>query len=69
MPDLEIHWYDAPRWQAFTISDFVRLCREHQMAIEREIFLAGHRRLRTDYWPNLRASTAIFSLHRPRPSG
>jgi methionine biosynthesis protein MetW len=63
MPDLGTHWYDAPRWQAFTIADFAQLCQAQRIEIAQRAYLAGYHRLRTGLLPNLRASTAIFLLH------
>lgn len=64
-PDYPQAWYDAPRWQAFTIADFLALCGREGYVIERQVFLSGERTITV--WPNLRARTAIFALSRKLP--
>lgn len=68
-PDLPDAWYDVPRWQAFTITDFGQYCREIGVAIDRQVYLANGKLIRIRKYKNLRATTAVFGLssagHKP----
>ena len=61
-PDLPQPWYDTPRWQAFTITDFGRFCRQQNLTIDRQIYLAGDHPYTRRKFKNLLATTAIFAL-------
>jgi methionine biosynthesis protein MetW len=61
-PDHDQPWDEPPRWQAFTISDFLDFCRKHDFLIRSEIFLSGSRRGR--YFSNLMAKSAVFALEK-----
>ncbi|MCB9100947.1 MAG: methionine biosynthesis protein MetW [Anaerolineales bacterium] len=61
-PDLPQPWYAAPRWQAFTITDFSRFCRQQNFSIDRQIYLAGAQPCTYSKFKNLLATTAIFAL-------
>lgn len=63
-PDLPQRWHDRPRWQAFTVTDFARLCQEIGIRITRQIYLAGNRRIKVRKYKNLLSTTAIFELER-----
>ncbi len=63
-PDLPQHWYDAPRWQAVSITDFAGYCQQVGIAITREIYLNRGRRARIIKVKNLLATTAVFRLER-----
>ncbi|MEZ4863239.1 MAG: methionine biosynthesis protein MetW [Caldilineaceae bacterium] len=63
-PDLPQPWYEAPRWQAFTITDFARFCRQIDVQIEQEVYLAHGYRIEPRRAKNLLATTAVFTLHR-----
>lgn len=63
-PDLPQPWYEAPRWQAFTVTDFAHFCHDIGVHIEREIYLARGRRIQVRKFKNLRPTTAIFALLR-----
>jgi methionine biosynthesis protein MetW len=63
-PDLPQAWHDAPRWQAFSITDFARFCREHGVAIVGERYLSGSRPIEIIKVKNLVATTAVFVLER-----
>ena len=65
-PDLPQAWYDTPRWQALTVADFGRFCRQINVHISHQIYLAGDRAIRTGRFKNLRATTAIFVVERQR---
>jgi methionine biosynthesis protein MetW len=60
--DLPQKWYDAPRIQAFTITDFGNFCREFGIHIRREVYLVRGRRIRVWKYKNLLATTAVFVL-------
>lgn len=62
MPDLGTHWFEAPRWQAFTISDFIGLCQAHDFSIRESLFLNRGQKVGLRSWANLLATTAVFSL-------
>lgn len=61
-PDLPQAWHEAPRWQAFTITDFARFCRRQDVRITGEVYLMHGRRVRIIKVKNLLATTAIFRL-------
>jgi len=63
-PDLPQPWYEAPRWQAFTITDFARCCREIDVTICQEVYLSRGRRIEVRKFKNLLATTAVFTLER-----
>jgi methionine biosynthesis protein MetW len=63
-PDLPQRWGDVPRWQAVTITDFGRFCRQADIRIVHQVYLAGQRRLPGQVFKNLLATTAIFILER-----
>lgn len=60
--DLPQAWYETPRWQAFTVADFETFCRQLDIPIRQRVFLRGPHKLQTGWWPNLRASTAVYVL-------
>lgn len=61
-PDLSQPWHEKPRWQAFTVTDFARFCRENGIAITRQAYLARGRRVRIIKFTNLLSTTAVFVL-------
>jgi methionine biosynthesis protein MetW len=62
--DLPHRWYDAPRMQAFTITDFARFCRAVGITIHEAVYLAHGRRVSIWKFNNLTATTAVFLLSR-----
>jgi methionine biosynthesis protein MetW len=62
--DLPQRWYDAPRMQAFTITDFGRFCQTVGIAIRQEVYLTHGRRIHVRKVKNLLATTAVFVLER-----
>lgn len=62
--DLPQAWYEVPRWQAFTITDFGLFCRQIGVTIRHEVYLAEGRRIDVQRYKNLLATTAIFGLER-----
>ena len=63
--DLPQAWYESPRWQALTITDFAHFCRQIGVEIREEIYLSQGRRVHIRRFKNLLATTAIFGLARP----
>jgi methionine biosynthesis protein MetW len=63
-PDLPQAWYEKPRWQAFSITDFARFCRQAGIHISREAYLAGGRRVHIYKFTNLFATTGVFMLEK-----
>lgn len=63
-PDLPQPWHAAPRWQAFTITDFAEFCRRNGIAITRQAYLAHGRRASIFKFTNLMATTGVFLLER-----
>jgi len=63
-PGLPQPWYEAPRWQAFTITDFGQFCRLIDVTICQEVYLAHGRRIQVRKVKNLLATTAVFVLER-----
>ena len=57
-------WYEVPRWQAFTITDFGTFCNQIGVNIRHEVYLAHGRRIEIHRFKNLLATTAIFGLER-----
>lgn len=62
--DLAERWYEAPRWQAFTVADFGDFCRRLGIDVLRAIYLSHSRRLGWVPYKNLRATTAVYALQR-----
>ena len=63
-PDLPQQWYDVPRWQAFTVTDFARYCAQIGIRIDRQVYLAHGKVIRVRKYKNLRAMTAVFGLRK-----
>lgn len=61
-PDLPQPWYEKPRWQAFTVTDFAAFCRSRGIAIIRQAYLAHGHRVRIIKFTNLLSTTAVFML-------
>jgi methionine biosynthesis protein MetW len=55
-------WYDSPNIHFLTVKDFRALVAEQDWLAERQIFLAGRRRV--PFLPNLLAETAVFQIRR-----
>jgi methionine biosynthesis protein MetW len=62
--DLPHQWYDAPRMQAFTITDFAHFCQRFGVHIRQEVYLAQGQRIGIWKFKNLLATTAVFVLER-----
>lgn len=65
-PDQPQTWFEAPRWQAFTVADFADFCRQRGFRIRKQIYLSGNRR--GHFLSNVFAKTAVFALDEPRLS-
>jgi methionine biosynthesis protein MetW len=63
-PDLPQCWHTAPRWQALTITDFGRFCRESRIDIPQQAYLSKGRRARIFKFTNLMSTTGVFVLVR-----
>ncbi len=64
--DLPQRWYETPRWQAFTITDFARFCQQIDISIVRQVYLERDRQIQVRRMKNLRSTTAIFMLTQAR---
>ena len=62
--DLPQQWYESPRRQPFSVTDFARFCRHIHIAIDRQIYMNRGVRIRTGRFKNLLSTTAVFTLHR-----
>ena len=51
-------------WQAFTITDFGRYCRDLGIKIDEQIYLTNAKRIQVRKYKNLLATTAVFGLIR-----
>lgn len=60
---LSYQWYDTPNIHFCTINDFIKLCRENNIMIEKKIYLdAARNKLKPALPPNLFAEQGIFLL-------
>ncbi|MBP8292257.1 MAG: methionine biosynthesis protein MetW [Caldilineaceae bacterium] len=64
--DLPQQWYETPRRQPFTVTDFAQYCAQIGVTIDQQIYLANGRRIRTGRFKNLLSTTAVFTLQRNR---
>lgn len=62
--DLPQAWHTAPRWQAFTVTDFAEFCARIGILIRDEVYLAHGKRVRVGRYKNLLTTTAVFRLER-----
>lgn len=62
--DLPQQWYESPRRQPFSVTDFARFCRQIGIQIDRQVYLANGRRVRTGRFKNLLSTTAVFTLRK-----
>jgi methionine biosynthesis protein MetW len=69
--DLPQRWYEAPRRQVLTVTDFAQFCHSVGIEIAQETYLAAGQRIRVRKLKNLRATTAVFMLRKsasPKPA-
>jgi methionine biosynthesis protein MetW len=62
--ELQQAWYEKPRWQAFTITDFAHFCRQTNIDITQQAYLSGQRQARIFKFTNLLSTTGVFVLER-----
>jgi methionine biosynthesis protein MetW len=62
--DLPQQWYEVPRRQLFSVTDFALFCRQIEIAIVEEVYLNRGVRVRTGQFKNLLSTTAVFTLRR-----
>lgn len=62
--DLPQQWYESPRRQPFSVTDFARFCRQVDIEIDRQVYMNRGVRIRTGRFKNLLSTTAVFTLHR-----
>lgn len=62
--DLPQQWYESPRRQLFSVTDFARFCQAIGIVIDRQVYLNRGVRIRTGRFKNLLSTTAVFTLHR-----
>ena len=55
-------WYDSPNIHFLTVHDFESLAEKEKWTVERNLYLAGHRKI--SLLPNLLAETAVFLVRR-----
>jgi methionine biosynthesis protein MetW len=61
-PDHDQPWDEPPRWQAFTVTDFIDFCRKNGFVIRNQVFISGYRR--GNFLNNLMSKSAIFELEK-----
>jgi methionine biosynthesis protein MetW len=62
--DLPQQWYEVPRRQLFTVTDFATFCRAIDIEIVSEVYLNRGLRIRPGRFKNLLTTTAVFTLRR-----
>lgn len=61
-PDLPQAWYEPPRWQVMTVSDFIALSHELNVRLLDEVYMAAGKRSPRSWFKNLLATTAVYVL-------
>ena len=62
--DLPQQWYDVPRRQLFSVTDFALFCRQIDITIVEEVYLNRGVQVRTGRFKNLLSTTAVFTLRK-----
>lgn len=62
--DLPQQWYETPRRQLFSVTDFALFCRQIDIEIDCEVYLNRGLRINTGRFKNLLSTTAVFTLRR-----
>ena len=62
--DLPQQWYEAPRRQLFSVTDFALFCRRINIEIDDEVYLNRGVRVNIRRFKNLLSTTAVFTLRR-----
>jgi methionine biosynthesis protein MetW len=65
--DLPQQWYEVPRRQLFSVTDFALFCRQIDIEISDEVYLNRGVRVRTGRFKNLLSTTAVFTLRKSLP--
>jgi methionine biosynthesis protein MetW len=60
---LPFQWYDTPNIRVATFADFLALAKKNRLNIQNAFGLQEEAQVR--WWPNLRATTAVFQLSSP----
>ena len=64
-PGIPQPWHSIPRWQAFTVTDFVLYCDEIKIEIDRQIYLTPDgKQVDPGRFKNLLAAIAVFTLRK-----
>lgn len=62
--DLPQQWYESPRRQLLTVTDFALFCDQIGIHIEQQTYLVHGRRVHTGRFRNLLSTSAVFELAR-----
>jgi methionine biosynthesis protein MetW len=62
--DLPQQWFESPRRQPLSVTDFAHFCHQIGITIDRQIYLNRGLRVRTGRFKNLLSTTAVFTLQR-----
>lgn len=62
--DLPQQWYEVPRRQLITVTDFAHFCDQVNIVIGRQVYLNRGTRINTGRFRNLLSTTAVFELRR-----
>ena len=62
--DLPQQWYEVPRRQLFSVTDFALFCRQIDITIVEEVYLNRGVQVRTGRFKNLLSTTAVFTLRK-----
>lgn len=62
--DLPQQWYESPRRQPFSVTDFAHFCHKIGIRIDRQVYMNRGLRVRTGRFKNLLSTTAVFTLQR-----
>lgn len=63
-PDLPQKWYETPRRQPLTITDFGHFCRRLGVRVVEQAYLSHRRPIHTRKFKNLLSTTGVFILER-----
>ena len=63
---LPVPWYETDNIHFCTIADFIALCRDRSVVIDKALYFAGRPPRSVRLLPNLLADQAVFVLRQPR---
>lgn len=66
--DLPQQWWEVPRRQLFSVTDFALFCRQIEIEIVSEVYLNRGVRVNIRRFKNLLSTTAVFTLRRQSPA-